>query len=399
MRTGALSDEAIREACSEFFPVPMSAYNLLMVNHSNQSIHQFRKSKYTQAPAVPKSYFAMSNSMAKHLDPTNDGALVSRLNQQFRNETRLPPANPPQQPPPQPPGTGGGGGGGGGNDDDDDDDDDDNMQGGGDDGNVTEEETFEDAEEEAPDTTAPNLSTPVRPQAGQAGSSTDPLPETNQVENVAVDSTPASQQQIIEPQNEIPRATNYYAENYHSGVEGGTMPEVGSNPPNNTTQQASTSSPPSNVDDNYTPTFTRYEPTITSGELSARPARISDTQRQLTHTLGAERNRMSSVQPTPSSAERTNVVVDGQVWSANEQGVREDLVTALHRNQIQNPSLRRNKTPRPESEAQAQAQSIAYNQAQAAQQEDQSMDVDEPQSQGTRQSERLKGKPRKRYGK
>jgi len=89
MRTGALSDEAIKEACSEFFPVPMSAYNLLMVNHSNQSIHQFRKSKYTQTPSVPRNYFAMSNSMARNLDPTNDGALVSRLNQQDRKSTRL----------------------------------------------------------------------------------------------------------------------------------------------------------------------------------------------------------------------------------------------------------------------------------------------------------------------
>jgi len=397
MRTGALSDEAIKEACSEFFPVPMSAYNLLMVNHSNQSIHQFRKSKYTQTPSVPRNYFAMSNSMARNLDPTNDGALVSRLNQQFRNEMRLPPANPPQQPPPQPPGTGGGGGGG---NDDDDDDDDDDMQGGGNDGNVTEEEEFQDAVE-APDSAAPNISTPVRPQAGQAGSSTDPLPESNQVENVEVDSTPASQQQIIEPQNELARATNNFAENYHSGVEGGSMPDAGSNPPvymdNNAAQEEQ--NPPSNVDANYTPTFTRYEPTITSGELSARPPRISDTQRQLTHTLGREGHRMSSLPPTPASAERTNVVVDGEIYSANAQGVREDLVNAIYRNQIQDLSLRRNKTPRPESEAQAQAQSIAYNQAQAAQQEDQSMDVDEPELQGTRQSERLKGKPRKRYGK
>ena len=92
MRTGALSDEAIMKACPEFFPMPMHSRNMVQISTENRSGLQIRRSKYMQPPPVPKNYYAMSNSMAKHMDPTNVSALMSRLNTTYADELSGSPA-------------------------------------------------------------------------------------------------------------------------------------------------------------------------------------------------------------------------------------------------------------------------------------------------------------------
>ena len=99
MRSGALSDEAIKRDCAEFFPVPFNATKILMHKKDNTSGLQFRESKYVQPPARPKDYYAMSNSMAKHLDPTNVQALTSRLSETYFNEMNNDNAGRPGTPP------------------------------------------------------------------------------------------------------------------------------------------------------------------------------------------------------------------------------------------------------------------------------------------------------------
>ena len=150
MRSGALSDEAVMEACSQFFPIPMKSISMLGFKQELNSGLEFRPSKYHQSPSVPKNYHALSNSMAKHLDPTNVSALVSSLSDKYKGEL-ADSAPPPPAPPPPPSGGGGGGGGPSGGDDDGDDDDDNN----GDDN---------DNEQQAPDTVEQQPpSTPIRP--------------------------------------------------------------------------------------------------------------------------------------------------------------------------------------------------------------------------------------------
>ena len=103
MRTGALSDEAVRKACPEFFPMPMHARNMVQVSTENRSGLQIRRSKYVQPPPVPQNYYAMSNSMAKHMDSTNVSALMSRLNTTFADELSGPPPAAAQPRPATPP--------------------------------------------------------------------------------------------------------------------------------------------------------------------------------------------------------------------------------------------------------------------------------------------------------
>ena len=87
MRTGALSDEAVMQMCAEFRPVPLGATKLLTTDQPKADHqHNFKAPKYTQPPPRPSNYYAMSNSMAKHMDPTNEGALLDRLNKRYMEE-------------------------------------------------------------------------------------------------------------------------------------------------------------------------------------------------------------------------------------------------------------------------------------------------------------------------
>ena len=124
MRTGALSDEAVRKACPEFFPVPMKQCHMLQRNNeTNESMLQFRPSKYTQGPICPQNFYAMSNAMARHMDSTNTANLMSRLHGNFSREIH-------NDGRPKASGASAGGSGGGVKRDDDDDND-----GGGDNDN------------------------------------------------------------------------------------------------------------------------------------------------------------------------------------------------------------------------------------------------------------------------
>ena len=133
MRTGPLSDEAVLAACAEFYPIPMKAMHIIDHQHKPSSGLQFRASKYQQMPPRPVNYHAMSNSMARNIDPTNINALVSRFAKTYHTELRgAAPAAPAGgggggNGGSGGPGGGGGGGGGGGDGDDGDDGDDSNT--------------------------------------------------------------------------------------------------------------------------------------------------------------------------------------------------------------------------------------------------------------------------------
>ena len=101
MRSGALSDEQVMKVCAEFFPVPLKKLNILEHKKENTSGLQFRAPKYTQPPPVPVNYFAMSNSMARHMDPTNVNALISRLNEVYDRQIKEPELTASVQPSPE----------------------------------------------------------------------------------------------------------------------------------------------------------------------------------------------------------------------------------------------------------------------------------------------------------
>ena len=101
MRSGALSDEQVMKVCAEFFPVPLKKLNILEHKKENSSELQFRAPKYTQPPPVPVNYFAMSNSMARHMDPTNVNALISRLNKVYDRQIKEPEITSSMQPSPE----------------------------------------------------------------------------------------------------------------------------------------------------------------------------------------------------------------------------------------------------------------------------------------------------------
>ena len=85
MRTGILSDESVLKTCAEFQPVPLGAVNsILSVKQPEPQLP--RKLKYTQPPARPAFFGAMSNSMAKQMDPTNTAAIRANLNEQYVDE-------------------------------------------------------------------------------------------------------------------------------------------------------------------------------------------------------------------------------------------------------------------------------------------------------------------------
>ena len=84
MRTGPLSDEAVMRMCAQFRPVPLDATNLVDADKPKADHqHSFRAPKYSQPPPRPINYNAMSNSMARQMDPTNEAAFTDRLNKQY----------------------------------------------------------------------------------------------------------------------------------------------------------------------------------------------------------------------------------------------------------------------------------------------------------------------------
>ena len=113
MRTGILSDESVMKMCAEFQPIPLGQVSsILNVKQIESKLPT--KSKYpAQPPARPAFFGAMSNSMAKQMDPTNTAPMRNDINQQYVDELRLANVNlvnyspdwwdeEPQQPPSQP---------------------------------------------------------------------------------------------------------------------------------------------------------------------------------------------------------------------------------------------------------------------------------------------------------
>lgn len=86
MRTGILSDESVMKMCAEFQPVPLGAVNSILSVKQPEPQLVPRKLKYTQPPARPAFFGAMSNSMAKQMDPTNTAAIRANLNEQYVEE-------------------------------------------------------------------------------------------------------------------------------------------------------------------------------------------------------------------------------------------------------------------------------------------------------------------------
>jgi hypothetical protein len=100
MRDGILSDESVMKMCAEFQPIPLGAVSsILNVKQIEPKLPT--KSKYpAQPPARPAFFGAMSNSMAKQMDPTNTAPMRNDINQQYVDELRLANTNPipPSQP-------------------------------------------------------------------------------------------------------------------------------------------------------------------------------------------------------------------------------------------------------------------------------------------------------------
>jgi hypothetical protein len=86
MRDGILSDESVMKMCAEFQPIPLGAVsNILNVKQIESKLPT--KSKYpAQPPARPAFFGAMSNSMAKQMDPTNTAPMRNDINQQYVEE-------------------------------------------------------------------------------------------------------------------------------------------------------------------------------------------------------------------------------------------------------------------------------------------------------------------------
>ena len=100
MRDGILSDESVMKMCAEFQPIPLGQVSsILNVKQIESKLPT--KSKYpAQPPARPAFFGAMSNSMAKQMDPTNTAPMRNDINQQYVDELRLANTNP--MPPSQP---------------------------------------------------------------------------------------------------------------------------------------------------------------------------------------------------------------------------------------------------------------------------------------------------------
>ena len=92
MRTGVLSDAHTMKACAPYRPIPLGQVATILSTDAPKPNNefQFRASKYTQPPPRPSTFMAMSNSMAKHSDPTNPMPFMERLISTYDGELKEP---------------------------------------------------------------------------------------------------------------------------------------------------------------------------------------------------------------------------------------------------------------------------------------------------------------------
>jgi hypothetical protein len=92
MRTGVLSDAHTMKACAPYRPIPLGQVATILSTDAPKPNNefQFRASKYTQPPPRPSTFMAMSNSMAKHSDPTNPMPFMERLITTYDGELKEP---------------------------------------------------------------------------------------------------------------------------------------------------------------------------------------------------------------------------------------------------------------------------------------------------------------------
>ena len=83
MRTGILSDESVLAMCAEYRPVPLGQVEHILKGKADA---EPSKLKHTQPPSRPAFFGAMSNSMAKEMDPTNPVPIRVAINEQYVNE-------------------------------------------------------------------------------------------------------------------------------------------------------------------------------------------------------------------------------------------------------------------------------------------------------------------------
>ena len=88
MRTGILSDESIMKMCAEYRPIPLGQVSSILNVKQTEPVLPTRLKYGAQPPARPAFFGAMSNSMAKQMDPTNTAPVRMAINQQYVDELR-----------------------------------------------------------------------------------------------------------------------------------------------------------------------------------------------------------------------------------------------------------------------------------------------------------------------
>ena len=89
MRTGILSDESIMKMCAEYQPIPLGQVSSILNVKQTEPALPTRLKYGAQPPARPAFFGAMSNSMAKQMEPTNTAPVRLAINQQYVDELRL----------------------------------------------------------------------------------------------------------------------------------------------------------------------------------------------------------------------------------------------------------------------------------------------------------------------
>ena len=90
MRTGILSDESVLAMCAEYRPIPLGQVERILKGKTDA---EPSKLKHSQPPSRPAFFGAMSNSMAKEMDPTNPVPIRVAINEQYVNELSTPVVN------------------------------------------------------------------------------------------------------------------------------------------------------------------------------------------------------------------------------------------------------------------------------------------------------------------
>ena len=94
MREGVLSDESVMKMCAEYRPIPLGQVSRILNAKRSEPVLQTRAPKYSQPPARPAFFGAMSLSMAKQMDPTNPNSIRATINAQYDGELSEPATTP-----------------------------------------------------------------------------------------------------------------------------------------------------------------------------------------------------------------------------------------------------------------------------------------------------------------